>query len=219
MIRKKQRRKQKGCRVIMVKKREFAEMIRIDKNNRFITFYDDMIPVYNKIRIAFVEYDNNDNRTGFTTQFVDVEDMLLLADCIWNGDLRFLAKKYLAEGERFKSLLPFQARGGRRGGREDGSDLARKFDIYPGNQGTYLIQGEEGRGEAEGRGFIKATYGSKPDERVGVYVSEAELKKIASVLRTRIQAVYASEYVYRFSQEMKQVANEEQEEKDKYRKR
>lgn len=194
------------------------EMIRIDKRNMFVGFYDDTLVNIGRVRIAFVKYDNNNNRTGFTQQYLSESDALLLADAIWNGDIRKMAAHYMKKGDRYKSLLPFIAMGGKKGGMPDGSDLARKFDIFPGNKGTYLIQGEEGKGRQNKQGLFVPDYGGKPTERVGVYVTEAELKKIASVLRSKIHAKHSAEYVYRFAKELKEQAAEERANNEKYRK-
>lgn len=196
---------------------EASEMIRIDKKNMFVGFYDDTLVSIGRVRIAFVQYDANNVRTGFTQHYLSESDALLLADAIWNGDIRKMAEHRLKTNDRFKSLLPFVAMGGKKGGRQDGSDLARKFDIFAGNKGSYLIQGEEGKGRQNEQGLFVPAYGGKPDERVGVYVTEAELKKIASVLRSRISAKHAAEYVYRFSEELKQQASAERKEKEKHR--
>lgn len=196
---------------------EPSEMIRIDKRNMFVGFYDDTLVNIGRVRIAFVQYNSNNVRTGFTQHYLSESDALLLADAIWNGDIRKMASHYNKKGEKFKSLLPFVAMGGKKGGREDGSDLARKFDIFAGNKGTYLIQGEEGKGRQNEQGLFVPAYGGSPDERVGVYVTEAELKKIASVLRSRINAKHAAEYVYRFADELKQQAAEERAQKEKHR--
>lgn len=197
--------------------KEATEMVRIDKRNMFVGFYDDTLVGIGKVRIAFVKYDDNNVRTGYTVHYLDEADALLLADCIWNGDIRKMAAHYNKKGQKFKSLLPFVAMGGRKGGHESGADLARKFDIFAGNPGSYLIQGEEGKGKQNAQGLFVPDYGSKPDQRVGVYVTEAELKKIASVLRSKISAKHAAEYVYRYSDELKEQAAEERAEREKHR--
>lgn len=196
---------------------EPSEMIRIDKKNKFIGFYDDTLVGIGKVRVAFVEYDSKNQRTGFSQHYIDEEDILLLADCIWNGDLKTLAKHHRAKGEKFKSLLPFVAMGGKKGGREDGSDLARKFDIIAGNEGSYLIQGEEGKGRQNAQGLFVPAYGGKPDQRVGVYVTEAELKKIASVLYAKVSAKLSAEYVYRYADEFREAAKEEKKKRDAHK--
>lgn len=198
---------------------EANEMIRIDKRNMFVGFYDDTMVSIGKVRIVFVKYNEKNVRTDFTTHYMDEEEALLLADAIWNGDLKALAAEHEAKGEKFKSLLPFTAMGGKKGGMPDGQDLARKFDIFAGSKGTYLIQGEEGLGRQNTQGLFVPAYGSKPAQRVGVYCTEAELKKIASVLRAKIGAKYAAEYVYRYSVEMKEQAAEERAERMKHRKK
>lgn len=197
---------------------EPTEMVRIDKRNMFVGFYDDTLVPIGKIRVAFVKYDKNNTRTDYTVQYLDEDDALLLADCIWNGDIKRMALHYQKKEEKFKSLLPFIAMGGKKGGREDGSDLARKFDIFAGNPGSYLIQGEEGKGRQNEQGLFVPDYGGKPDQRVGVYVTDAELKKIASVLRSKINAKMAAEYVYRYADELKSKAAEERAEREKHRK-
>ena len=128
-----------------------------------------------------------------------------------------MAAHHIKNGNKFKSLLPFVAMGGKKGGHHTGADLARKFDIFAGNPGSYLIQGEEGKGKQNTQGLFVPDYGGKPDQRVGVYVTEAELKKIASVLRSKINAKHAAEYVYRFSDELKEQAADERAERNKHR--
>lgn len=197
--------------------REETEMIRIDKRNMFVGFYDDTLVPIGKIRVSFVQYDKSNKRTGYTVQYLDEADALLLADCVWNGDIRKMAAHHIKNGDKFKSLLPFTAMGGKKGGREDGTDLARKFDIFAGNPGSYLIQGEEGKGRQNEQGLFVPAYGGKPDQRVGVYVTEAELKKIASVLRSKINAKHSAEYVYRYSEELKGQAAAERAERERHR--
>lgn len=197
---------------------EPTEMIRLDKKNKFVGFYDDTLVGIGKVRIAFVEYNAQNQRTAFSQHYLDEEDALLLADCIWNGDIKAMAKHRLATNDKFKTLLPFTAMGGKKGGREDGTDLARKFDIFAGNEGSYLIQGEEGKGRQNDQGLFVPAYGGKPDQRVGVYVTEAELKKVASVLRAKINAKMSAEYVYRYADELRAQAKDEKTKRDANRK-
>lgn len=203
----------------MSRRDEPTEMVRINKNDRFVGFYDDTLVPIGKIRIAFVQYDKNNKRTGYSVHYIDESDALLLSDCIWNGDIEKMAKHHHGKGEFYKSLLPFTAMGGKKGGHESGADLARKFDIFAGrNSGSYLIQGEEGKGKQNPQGLFVPDYGGKPDQRVGVYLTGVELKKIASVLRAKIEAKMAAEYVYRFADELKTKAAEERAEREKHRK-
>lgn len=204
-----------------------TEILRYDKQGVFFEIHDDFLAEGHKFRFNFVQYDKkSQKRMGQVEFYVDEEDALWLAEIILNGDFA-VKEKYIRQQMKANNkgsfdfpLLPepqeFGKMGGKLGAHESGADLSRKLEMYVGNPGQIMIQGSEGKGKKNAQGLIVPQ--GRPDVRIQFYLSQFQLKQMASVLKARVHARYSAEYVFRLGETLKAKAQEEKEEREKYRK-
>lgn len=202
----------------------FSQIIRIDGRNSFVEVMDGAFEI-GKVLINFVQYDGNTKKqTGMVTYYLDFEDFMVLKQDVISGRIQALHKKNHTPGRVNFSKAIYKQQGGTSArnltskgkARPDGKSEARQLLIYAGDKIPFVLQGEKGAGEEQGKGIIVPRYGSKPDVRVAIPMQAEDLKKIVLMVDAKIHAYLAAQYVYLYKEQFQRQAKAELDKRSSY---
>ncbi|WP_368262603.1 hypothetical protein [Clostridium disporicum] len=170
------------------------------------TFFEIMANAFgiDKVQINFRKYDDSQEKGSKITQsvdiFIDIPEALVLSQDILSGKIAQLAKTEKAKGAKYPAQI-WQTMGGvnaekakTRGLRTDGMALSRVLKIVPGLKQPFVFTAESGKGEENDKGLIVPRYGTTPENRIMVAVTDEQLKQIALLIQTHVQAYYCAQY-------------------------
>ena len=195
----------------MAREKNPAQIIRLDGKDCFFEVMNTGFEI-DKVLINFVQYDTSKEKNSRITAqipiYIDISKFLVLAQDILSGKMAGLAKKAKddaeSRGSKYASHI-YADMGGvsarvlesRGKSRPDGKSLSRQLKITPGAKMPWLLSAEMGVGEEDERGLIVPRYGTKPEQRVQVPLTDDDFKRFALTVKAHIEAYFASQYVLR----------------------
>ena len=177
-------------------------MFKLDGKNCFLEVVEDGFGI-EKVQINFCTYDKSrepgKRQTAFIPFYISFEEFIVFADNVRIGRFKQKTDKAQAAATAAQKQWAdpvFHMMGGttkealNRSGRAraDGMSISRQLRIYPGSKQAYLVVCEQGAGEQNEKGLIVPRYGTKPDQKVMVPVSEDAMHQLAARVSLEIQA-------------------------------
>lgn len=211
----------------MARKKSFNQIIRVDGRNTFVEFMDSAFEI-GKVLVNFISYDTKTNKQSAMIPFyIDMADFLLLEADVLSGRIAKLAEVEKAKTSKGFPNSIYMQQGGvsahnlKQRGKErpDGMSLARQLKIIPGSKVPFMVQAEQGKGEENATGLIVSRYGSKPDDRVMVPMTNDDLKKSVLIVGAKIRAYLSAQYVYMNKTNFNKQLREEEEYVAQFRKK
>lgn len=160
----------------------------------------------NKVVLNFQQFDESKAKGQRTTSKVKIympfSEFRVLANDVLSGRIMKLAEqnKDNPYAKLFESLTGTSAEilEQIKQPRPDGKSESRQFKIIPSNKDMHVrLQAEKGMGEENEKGLIMPRYGTKPEERVTVLISYADLKALVLETIAHMDSYCASQYVLR----------------------
>ena len=190
----------------MARSFNWNQIIRLDAKDTFVEVMDTMFD-RGQVVLNFIQYDKQTNKVIHTGAFfLDFATFLLLEEDLLGGKLAYQIK---AERQRQADLAaknngrkPFPNYVYMRQGgttrpnppRKDGAPMARMLKILPGEK--IMFQYEAGKGRQDDKGLIIPEFGTKPELRITVPMTDDDLKKLVIMTSARINAYLSAAYVY-----------------------
>lgn len=175
------------------------QIIRFDGND---TFFEVMANAFNigKVQINFRKYDQTKSKGDKITQqvncYVNIEDILVLTQDILSGKINKLAEAEKAKGSTYPAPV-WQSMGGisaLKAEREDEMALSRVLKLAPGSSKPFVLTAESGKGEQNQQGLIVPRFGTKPENRIIVALTNEQLKQFALIINMHLTAYYSAQY-------------------------
>ncbi|WP_442637637.1 hypothetical protein [Rossellomorea marisflavi] len=178
------------------------QLIKLSGKDTFVEVMNDSFEI-GKILLNFAKYNEKAEPGKRITDniriYMDLEEALVLAHDIVSGKLPQLAKIEKDKGSKYPREV-YKKQGGTSAKslkgtpreRPDGMAESRVLKIGPGGKVDFMLTAEKGKGEENATGLIvqKGT-----ETTVRVPVSADDLKKLALVIQSNIQAYTISRYV------------------------
>lgn len=178
------------------------QLIKLSGKDTFVEVMNNPFEI-GKILLNFAKYNDNakagEKITDNIQIYMDLEEALVLAHDIVSGKIPQLAKIEKDKGSKYPKEV-YKKQGGtsaarlKASGKErpDGMAESRVLKIGPGGKVDFMLTAEKGKGEENQTGLIvqKST-----ESTVRVPVSADDLKKLAIVIQTNIQAYTIARYV------------------------
>lgn len=185
------------------------QIIRKDARGCFVETKSDAFPI-GKVHMEFASYDVNkpagQRFTNHVHIYIDNPEFMHLAHFILNGNCHQRMAAMKKEGESALNTPLYQSLGGTSAERlviygrvrPDGMSQSRSFKLFAGKKADYLMCAESGPGETDSKGLIVPKYGGKPEQRVSVSISVANLNELMLMtvghFRAWLTAWYLSNY-------------------------
>lgn len=175
------------------------QIIRFDGKD---TFFEVMANAFgiSKVQLNFRKYDEHKQKGNRFVQqvdyYVNVEEMLVLAQDILSGKIAKLAQIEKGKGAKYPAPI-WQSMGGmsaEKAKREDKMALSRVLKLAPGSSQPFVFTAESGKGEQNEKGLIVPRYGTSPENRIMVALTDVQLKQFALMIQMHLQAYYTSLY-------------------------
>ena len=178
------------------------QLLKISGKTTFVEVLNTFFGI-NKLGLTFAKYDEKkpegERMTDNITIFMSFDKALLLSKDILSGKIAGLAQKEKAKGETYPQSI-YTEMGGtsaatleRKGkARPDKKSESRQFKIHPGAKAPFMLVAERGAGEENQTGLIVP---KKVETKVMVPCSADDLKTLAVVIESHINAYRASKYV------------------------
>lgn len=187
--------------------KEFAkknpqQLIKVSGKDTFVEVLNNPFEI-GKVLFNFAKYNEKapagSRITGAIPMYMDLEEALVFCHDIISGKIPKLAEAEKAKGQKFPKEV-YKKQGGtsaarlKASGKEraDGMAESRVMKVGPGAVAEFMMTAEKGKGEENKTGLIvqKST-----EETVRVPFSGDDLKKLALVLQSNIQAYTIARYV------------------------
>lgn len=209
----------------MVRLKNREQIIRLDGKSEFVEVLDNAFGI-EKVMFQFVKYDPVSNKQiSILPFYLDFTDFLVLEHDVLSGRIGKLAEieRQKNQGGGFPKDI-FMKQGGvsaealhaRGMSRPDGAPLSRVLKIIPGKK--LLFQAEQGKGEKMDKGLIKSVFGTKPDIRIMIPLSDEQLKAMVLMVGSKIRAYYAAGYVFHQKENFNRQVSDDLARKESYRK-
>lgn len=183
-------------------KKNPQQLVKVSGRDTFVEVMNDAFGI-GKVMINFAKY-NDKNAAGsrITDQigiYMNLDEALVLCHDILSGKISGLAKIEKDKGNKYPGAI-FTKLGGtsakalasRGKSRPDGMSESRQFKIQPGARADFMLIGEKGKGEENATGLIVP---KSSEAKVMVPFSADDLKKLALILQSNIQAYTVARYV------------------------
>lgn len=178
------------------------QLVKVSGKDTFVEVMNDAFGI-GKVVINFAKY--NDKAVAgsrITDQvgiYMNIDEALVLCHDILSGKIAQLAKIEKDKGAKYPPAI-FTKLGGTSAkslaskgkSRPDGASESRQFKIQPGSRVDFMLVGEKGKGEENATGLIVP---KSSETKVMVPFSADDLKKLALVLQSNIQAFTIARYV------------------------
>ena len=179
------------------------EIIEINNLEAFVKVKADALGI-GKVQFAFVSFDKNTNKSKDSIDcFLDIADAMLLSTDILSGKIAALAdmkkKEAAANGSKYAAACYSSTLGGvneeiaKKRGRTDGKAISRKFDIVPGMKKPFVFTAYQSAGKTDEKGLIQPV--GKPEIIIRVAMDANEIKKLAVMIQTDVQAFLTAAYI------------------------
>lgn len=178
------------------------QLVKVSGKDTFVEIMNDAFGI-GKVVINFAKYNEKAQAGSKITDqvniYMDLDEALVLCHDIVSGKIAALAKIEKDKGKKYPDAI-FTKLGGTSArslaskgkSRPDGMSESRQFKIQPGARADFMLVGEKGKGEENATGLI-VPKGS--ETKVMVPFSSDDLKKLALVLQSNIQAYTVARYV------------------------
>lgn len=178
------------------------QLVKVSGKDTFVEILNNPFEI-GKVLINFAKYNEKAEKGKRMTDaipfYIDMEEALVLCHDIISGKIPQLAKIEKDRGKKFPGDV-YKKQGGtsaarlKASGKErpDGAAESRVLKIAPGAKADFMLTAEKGKGEENETGLIVQR---STEVTVRVPFSADDLKKMALVLQSHIQAYTIARYV------------------------